>query len=327
MQSFPTSRALACILVTVGVALASPGCTRAPAGREDGTAACSNGMDDDGDGLTDCAEAACAGLVVCGGSGDSGTGGDDGGGLPDASLYDAPPVVCVDPIDLVFVLDVSTSMASEASRLRAGIGSIFAAADALTMDHTFGLVVFVDDELVVNGCSSFPTAASLQTEFDHWRDFCASNENPGGGGSNADCAENSLDALYAAATMCTWRPGATHILIHVTDDTFEEPPYTYSADPFGGGGVRAMRHYSQVVDALVASQIRVGAFAMEVPEECGAGTSDDTARGFFTPFFGLPSLPEATGGRVWDIADVRAGTLDMATAISEMITDEHCTVF
>jgi hypothetical protein len=261
-----------------------------------------------------------------GGTEDVGSG-DVDAGPHDAWLPDAPPAVCVDPIDLVFVLDVSTSMAEEATRLREGIGSIFAAADALTADHTFGLVVFVDDALVVGGCSSFPTAASLQTEFDHWRSFCSSNQNPGGsGGTNADCPENSLDAIHAAATMCTWRAGATHILIHVTDDTFEEPPYTYSSD-FLGGGVRAVWHYSQVSDVLVANQIRVGAFAMEVPEECGAGRSDDTARGFFTPFFGLPSLPEATGGRVWDMADVRAGTLDMATSINEMIEDEHCHPF
>ena len=257
--------------------------------------------------------------------GDTGGSGEDAG-ANDASLGDAPPVSCADPIDLVFVLDVSTSMAAEASRLHDGIGSIFAAADALTPDHRFGLVVFVDDALVVNGCSSFATAAELQAEFERWRAFCASNDNPGGSpGGNADCAENSLDAMFAAATSCTWRAGATHIVIHVTDDTFEEPPYTYSGT--FGGGVPAVHHYSQVVDALVSREIRVGAFAMEVPEDCGAGTSADTARGFFTPFFGMPSFPEATGGRVWSIADVRAGTVDMATVIGDLIAGEHCTVF
>lgn len=329
MQSFTTRASLATLLALAAATLLG-GCTREPAAREDDVGECSNGRDDDGDGLTDCAEAACAVHTSCGGGEDGGGGGGDAGdaGPPDASLYDAPPVICVDPIDLVFVLDVSTSMASEATRLREGIGSIFTAADALTADHTFGLVVFVDDELVVNGCSSFTTAASLQAEFDHWRTFCSTNGNPGGsGGTNSDCAENSLDAIHAATTMCTWRAGATHLLIHVTDDTFEEPPYVYSEDFFGGGGVPAVHRYGEVVDALVANEIRVGAFAMEVAEDCGAGTSDDTARGFFTPYDGMPSLPTATGGRVWSMAAVRGGSLDMATAISEMITDEHCTVF
>ncbi len=111
------------------------------------------------------------------------------------------------------------------------------------------------------------------------------------------------------------------MLIHVTDDTFEEPPYTYS------GNVPGVWHYSQVVDVLVANQIRVGAFAMEVPEECGAGRSPDTGRGFFTPFFGMPSMPDATGGRVWALADVRSGSLDMATSINELIQAAHCRPF
>ena len=311
-------------LALVALALfALSSCTRDAAPREDDAIECTNGRDDDGDGVSDCADPSCAGLAICSG-GDGGAG--DAGGPPDASLYDAPPITCFDPIDVVFVLDVSTSMAAEAGRLREGTTSIFAAADALTRDHTFGLVVFVDNALVVNGCSSFTTAESLQAELTRWQSFCASNMNPVGGGENADCAENSLDAIYAAATTCTWRPGATHILIHVTDDTFQEPPYRYSG-AFGIGGVPAVWHYSQVVDALVSREIRVGAFAMEVPEECGAGTSDDTARGFFTPFFALPAMPMATGGRVWSIAEVRDGALDMATAINEMVTDEHCTVF
>jgi hypothetical protein len=304
------------------------GCTnRGGTAREDDATECANGVDDDDDGMVDCAETACAVHVSCGGSGsDAGT---DGGGGPgadvgpvDAAPFDAPPRECVDPIDVVFVLDVSTSMAMEAARLREGIGSIFAAADALTPDHRFGLVVFVDDELVVSGCNSFPTAENLQDEFDRWRVFCATNENPDGSGSNGDCAENSLDALHAAALECQWRDGATHVLIHVTDDTFEEPPYRYSGD------IPAEHDYAEVVAALTTRQIRVGAFAMEHPEDCGAGTSSDTARGFFTPYEGMDSLPVATGGEVWSMADVRAGTLDMDAAISALIERSHCnTVF
>jgi hypothetical protein len=230
---------------------------------------------------------------------------------------------CVDPIDLVFVLDVSTSMRDEFTHLRDGIGSIFAAADALTHDHTFGLVVFVDDVLVVNGCSSFDTAEALQSEFDTWRAFCASNGNPGGASEdNADCPENSLDALYDAATVCTWRAGATHIVIHVTDDTFREAPAR-----FGFGGVQAMHTYAETSDALVAHQIRVGAFAQYTPADCGGATSDNTAQGFFVSYGGATPLPDATSGRVWDIAEVRSGSLDMATAINELVADSHCAPF
>jgi hypothetical protein len=244
--------------------------------------------------------------------------------FPDAGAVDA---ACYAPIDLVFVLDVSTSMSGEFSRLRAGIGSIFAAADALTMDHTFGLVVFVDDVLVVNGCSSFATATELEMQFDHWRAFCSSNTNPGGaGGQNFDCPENSLDAIYDAATTCTWRAGATHIVIHVTDDTFLERPAVFSMDAFQPG-VPAQHTYAEVSAALTAAQIRFGTFAQLTPMDCGAGTSANTAQGFLAPYMGMPSLADATGGMAWDIAQVRAGTLDMATAISALITAEYCRPF
>jgi hypothetical protein len=302
------------------VVLAIPACTVRPSGHTESSAAeCSNGRDDDGDGHVDCDDQDCDAICVAGG-GDSGT-----MPMPDAQFTDTNHTSgCFDPIDLVFVLDVSTSMMDEFTHLREGIASIYAAADALTHDHTFGLIVFVDDVLVVNGCSSFASATDLQAEFDTWRSFCSSNGNPGGASQdNSDCPENSLDALYDAATMCTWRPGATHIAIHVTDDTFRESPARFG----GPGGVQAMHTYQQTLDALVAAQVRVGAFAQSTPAFCGAGTSANTAQGFFVSYNGATPLPDATNGRVWDIADVRSGSLDMATSINELIAASHCQPF
>lgn len=259
--------------------------------------------------------------------GGSGSNGDTGSGSThDANRPDIGPLDdtggCFDPIDLVFVLDVSTSMADEFAHLRDGIASIFTAADALTTDHAFSIVVFVDDVLVVDGCGQFETAEALQAQFDHWRTFCASNGEPGGArAQNGDCPENSIDAIYDAATMCTWRPNATHVIIHVTDDTFLESPAHFS------NGLPAMHTYAETSAALVANQIRVGAFAQQTPVFCGAGTSANTARGFLESYDGMPSLPEATGGRAWDIADVRSGSLDMATAINELVASSHCQAF
>ncbi len=262
------------------------------------------------------------------GSVDTGVGsGDDTGVMarPDAQFPDGGGTDgsgCYQPIDLVFVLDVSTSMMNEFTHLREGIASVYAAADALTTDHTFALVVFVDDVLAVDGCGQFDSASALQAVFDTWRTFCSSNGNPGGAGQqNGDCPENSLDALYTAATVCTWRPGATHIVIHVTDDTFREHPASFSS------GLPAQHTYAETSAALVAAQIRVGAFAQSTPMACGAGTSANTAQGFFVSYNGMTPLPDATHGRVWDIADVRSGALDMATAINELIVAEHCAPF
>jgi len=114
----------------------------------------------------------------------------------------------------------------------------------------------------------------------------------------------------------------------VTDDTFEEPPAVLSGSPFGGGGVPVAHGYDQVVAALQDFEVRVGAFAAPgAGEECGAGSSANVGRGFHEPYAGRPSIPVATGGRVWSIRDVRAGTLDMATAINEMVMAEHCTLY
>jgi hypothetical protein len=41
----------------------------------------------------------------------------------------------------------------------------------------------------------------------------------------------------------------------------------------------------------------------------------------------MPSLPERTDGRAWSIREVRAGTLDMSAAITDLIADEYCTLF
>jgi hypothetical protein len=288
-----------------------------------GAAACTNGIDDDGDGHVDCDDQDCD--TVC-------TGGDSGvGPMTDAHFPDAGPPRdgsgCYDPIDVVFVLDVSTSMTEEFAHLRDGIASIVDAAHALTPDTGFAIVVFVDDVLAVDGCGVFDNAPALQDVFDHWRTFCATNGEPGGApGGNGDCPENSLDALYVAATQCTWRAGATHIVIHVTDDTFLERPASFSGDGLGSG-IPVQHTYDEVVTALTGAQIRVGAFAQRTPMFCGAGTSANTAQGFFDPYMGMTAIPEATGGRVWDIADVRAGTLDMASAIDDLIVAGHCAPF
>jgi hypothetical protein len=74
--------------------------------------------------------------------------------------------------------------------------------------------------------------------------------------------------------------------------------------------------------------VRVGAFASPSPgEECGAGSSPDAGAGFHEPYMGMPTIPNSASGRVWNIRDVRSGTLDMATAISDLIEEEHCTLF
>jgi hypothetical protein len=311
--------ALPCLLALVAIA----GCTTRDAPRESSAGECSNGADDDLDGALDCEDTGCAPHAFCslpGGDGGSFDGGPapilDGGPPGDRMIGPS----CSAPLDVGFVIDVSTSMADEAELLRVGIESIWNAAQDLTTNTQFTLVVFVDDALAVGGCAPFADLGTLQSELARWRDFCASNQSPVSMSANTDCAENSLDALHLAATGCPWRAGATRVLIHVTDDTFAERPTRLSGF-LGTGGVVVQHTYAEVRDALVAAEIRVGAFARTVPAECGAGTSPDVGRGFHTPFMGMPSLPTATGGRVWDISELGAGE------INALLEDEYCTLF
>jgi hypothetical protein len=262
----------------------------------------------------------------------------DGGADADSAVMDSRPprsdatppdaILCTDALDIVFVIDVSTSMADEIDQVRAGMDRIWAAADALTTDTQFGLVVFVDDVVAVNGCAPFADLAAMQAEFVEWREFTSTNDQPAGGASsNTDCPENSLDALYTAATACPWRPDATHIAIHVTDDTFVESPLTLSSI-VGIGGIMVQHTYIETVEALVAAEVRVGSFAAPgMGEFCGAGSSPNVGQGFHEPYGGMESIPDATGGAVWSIRDVRAGTLDMAEAINEFTQAEYCTLF
>lgn len=290
--------------------------------------ACSDARDNDGDGLVDCAEPACGVHAWCAGVDSGPRPMADAGTMPGVDSGLPPVASCSDPLDVVFVIDVSTSMADEVDAIRRGMDSIWNAARALTTNTRFGLVVFVDDVKTVNDCLAFGTLDELRAEFDRWRAFCSSNNQPNGSPyPNSDCAENSLDALSAAATTCPWRDGATRIAIHVTDDTFAERPAVLSG--FGGfGGIPVQRTYAETVTALMTAQVRVGSFAAPgAGEYCGAGTSPDVGQGFHAPYMGTTAIPEATGGRVWSIRDVRAGTLDMAAAINELIADEYCTLY
>lgn len=325
MQRLDASLAL-CLLFTIAGCSDRGDTPVRPGSAESSAVTCADGIDNDGDTFVDCNDGNCAAQPGCRADGAVPA---DGGPPRDLGppIDFGPPATCTAPIDVVFVVDVSTSMADDLARVRTGLRSIAAAAQALTPDSSFSLVVFVDDAVAEASCAPFASVDAIEAAFDRWRAFCSTNGNPGGGGSNADCAENSLDAMYLAATTCPWRTGATRILIHVTDDTFAERPEVLSGSPFGGG-IPVQHTYDEVVAELQRFEVRVGAFAAPgAGEECGAGSSPNVGQGFHEPYEGRDSLPVATGGRAWSIRDVRAGTLDMATAINEMVMAEYCTLY
>lgn len=300
-----------------------------PTPTEIGEAACSNGLDDDRDMLVDCADPACRLFPWCTGAGDAGP---TDAATVDASAPDAPgldagdagPGVCTAPLDVVLVLDVSSSMGPDLAQVRDALGAIWDAAGRASTAPSFGLVVFVDDALAVEGCAPFPSPDALGAELEEWRVSSSTNVSPVSRIPNVDCPENSLDALSLAITECPWRTGSRRVIVHVTDDTFAERPAVLSG-PFGPG-ILVASTYVEVSDALARDRIRLGALARTgAGEGCGGPTaSPDVGRGFHTMYGLEPSLPERTGGAAWDLRAARAGELDVGAAVGALLESVPC---
>jgi hypothetical protein len=179
--------------------------------------------------------------------------------------------------------------------------------------------------------------------------------------ANLTWPENSLDALYAAATQYQWRPAETTLrtVIHLTDASFwdgevrsseagdptgaEEPGFGGCTDhPLSiiGGGVCTLtssRHrYAEVVEALREHEIWVNIFAAKTggppglepsPPSHGPfrGTAVNVGIGFHEPYAGQASIPDSTGGLAWDIDEVYDGVISLATPIIDAIDVQGCT--
>jgi hypothetical protein len=268
---------------------------------------CSNGRDDDGDGMADCADPACRVYAFCTGS---------DAGPPDAGPIDAAPrpdgAICARAVDVVLSVDVSSSMVDELALLRDQAPSIIGALRAIDPDAQVRLVVFVDDVLAISECAPLE-ASALSAELEARRVLAPGNRSPVSGTLNVDCPENSLDAVVEAAE-CPVRSGAARVILHVTDDTFAESPAVLSG-PFGGGIVVAST-YTEASMAVAGSRV-VSLTRTGPGQDCGSGTfSPDVGRGWTGPHQGQVALPEQTGGRALDLDAWRSGTVDLAAELA-----------
>ena len=100
---------------------------------------------------------------------------------------------CQQAVDIVFTMDVSTTMGGFIMNLADEILEVDAAISALDLplQPHYGLAVFVDDALLVNGGAPYTDAMVLRDDFLMWSAFTASNQQVGGGNSNTTFAENS----------------------------------------------------------------------------------------------------------------------------------------
>lgn len=301
------------------------GCTPPASRTESDSASCSNGRDDDGDTLIDCADLACTVFPFCArdaGVLDAGADAPSDAPLPEGGL-DAP--VCTAPLDVVLVLDVSGTMDRELAAFRDATGALFATAQRLDPSAQISLVAFVDDVLLVNGCTPFATAEALRTAIEAFRVTAPMNRNVADPAlPNRDCPENSLDALFEAAARCPLRNGSTRVFVHATDDTFLERPGVLSGE--WGGGVFVASLYSEVQNALTSRNIHFSALAWSgAGEFCGAGSSPDVGRGFHADFGALPSLPVTTDGAdavVWDARGLGT-TVDLSVELPALLVRRH----
>lgn len=226
---------------------------------------------------------------------------------------------CQQDIDIVFVMDVSTSMGPILSTLADEILVVDEAIAALGLPNPphYGLVVFVDDAAILNTGAPYGDVQTLRADFMQWSAFTSTNEQVGGGNFNSTWPENSLDALHLAAAGFQWRAAGDdtlRMIIHTTDDTFWD-------GPTNANGVAIAHGYDEVVDTLQEGSIRTFSFAGQIGGSCEC---EDVTAGWSTPYLGKPPIPEATDGAVFDLDLVLAGQLSLSAAIGDAIDTSMC---
>ena len=259
---------------------------------------------------------------------------------------------CREVIDVVFVLDTSSSMDFVLTKLQQQIADVVTASNMVAADSHFGLIAFQDNFALdktgqLGGGAVHTGAQSLQTAFNTYKTvYTQNNRNPGDGPTgpttqNPICEENSLDSLYAAATTFPWRDNATRVVILATDDTFLEATDNYGDRDGDGltnktdypreGNYPAMRTMADTVSALRAAKVRVFSFSRitqpGILDRCGTGRRypwADITDGWTTPYKGAAPIPMQTDGANYDLDQVKAGTLNLATTINQVVVDSHC---
>lgn len=292
-----------------------------------------------------------------------GTNPQDSGPLRDADPgFDVPELdaplegggTCTNVVDVVFVLDVSSSMDFVLDTLDAQIDQVVTAANKLAPDAHFGLITFADNHALdatgpLDGGKVHIGAATLKAAFQNAKKvYTNNNRNPGDGPTgpttqNPICEENALDALYASAKDYPWRANATRVVIVVTDDTFLERPDNYGDRDGDGltnktdypkeGNYPAKWTVPEAVTALKGSQARVFSFTrLKAPGaldlgKCGTGRRLPWAavsNGWTTNYGTNKPIPDQTAGKNFDLDAVKSGKLSLTETIKQVVVDSYC---
>jgi hypothetical protein len=277
----------------------------------------------------------------------------DAGPRPDTGPPPEPEV-CEDVVDVVFVLDVSSSMSFVLEELESDVARVVTAAEELAPNPHFGFIGYADNHAFglggsLEGGRVHTEASTLQAAFREFLDtYTEHNRNPGDGPSgpttqNPICEENSLDALHAAATEFPWRENATRVIIVATDDTFIESPDNYGDRDGDGdttstnypreGDYPALHTMEETIAAAQDARARVFSFTRLSPPglfdfvRCGTPRRLDWSQvpaGWSAPYNGAMPIPESTDGRYFDLVQVRDGSLSLADTIAEVVVESYC---
>jgi hypothetical protein len=228
----------------------------------------------------------------------------------DADITTVGTLKCKKNVDLVFSIDVSTSMGFVLNALGDGIAEVWRKAEEMGFETRFGLVVFVDDARIPKR-GSYDNLADLQNAFRYWYGSTLSNNQTNSTQLNFDFPENSLDAIGLALDKFEWRENVgKKIIIHATDDTFLEAPAIFSS------GIRVMNTCAQILEKMKNQDVNIASFIdISVPEK---------AVGFASNYGNKESLSKGVNARNYDIRGVASRTLSMASAISEFIVAASC---
>jgi hypothetical protein len=242
-------------------------------------------------------------------------GGGPGDAVATANTCDDPRREPKDNVDVVFVIDVSTTMAFALDNLADEIVALDASVRRHDTERRYGLVLFVDDVLVVDG-NPYTDIDALRRDFRHWARFTSSNRQLHSGEQNLDWPENGLDALTTAATKFDWRDAddTLRLVVYASDDDFGESGAVQS-------GQRVRHDYTDTVEALRDASIRVASFTAPIGGQCEC---DDVRAGFMAPYRGRRAIPVATGGASFDIDEVAAGRLHFDRALSGLVDNLVC---
>jgi len=192
-------------------------------------------------------------------------------------------------VQVAFVVDVSTTMATALPVLEAAIRSLPAASGRARPEVAFAMVAYVDDVVVLRPRDPFVSRwADLSASYARIRGRADDNLQLVHDRPNEDWPENALDALAAAANL-PWDEGdaTERVVVWVTDDTFA-PKGTHLS-----GAIPVRHGYDEVTAALARRGIRVWALAAETG---GPAEDQDVRPGIFDAYDGHPSIPTATGG-------------------------------